>query len=58
MEDTCVAINIRSTKPAVIAALGTDLVLLLTMLVGLFGMRRYGGGNFGIGSFLWKQVRL
>jgi len=50
-----VATNIRSTKPAVIATLATDLVLLLTMLVGLFGMRRYGGGRFGLGSFLWKQ---
>jgi len=50
--------DIRSTKPAAIAILLTDLVLLLTMLVGLFGIRRNGGGRFGLGSFLWKQVRL
>ena len=52
------AINIMSTKPVIITTLVTDLVLLLTMLVGLFGTRRYGGGTFGLGGFLWKQVRL
>jgi hypothetical protein len=34
----------------------TDIVLLLTVLIGLFRWRSGGGGTFGIGGLLWKQV--
>jgi hypothetical protein len=35
----------------------TNIILLLTMLIGLLRLRSEGGGTFGIGSLLWKQVR-
>jgi hypothetical protein len=34
----------------------TDIALLLIMLVGLFRLRREGGGTFGLSQFLWRQV--
>jgi UPF0716 family protein affecting phage T7 exclusion len=33
-----------------------DLVLILIMLVGLFLLRRRGGGTFGLTPILWRQV--
>jgi hypothetical protein len=39
----------------VVATLVTDVVLLLTMLVGLLQLRPYGT-IFGVGKLLWKQV--
>ena len=38
-----------------IALLVSDVVLLLTMLVGLLRLRK-DGTLFGLGKFLWKQV--
>jgi hypothetical protein len=35
----------------------TDLVLLVTMFVGLLRLRRQGAGRFALGRLLWKQVR-
>jgi hypothetical protein len=35
--------------------LGADVVLLLTMLVGLLRLR-HDGTMFGLGKFLWNQV--
>ena len=35
----------------------TDFILLLITLVGLFRLRREGGGWLGLGWLLWKQVR-
>ena len=40
-----------------IVMLITDVVLLLTMFVGLLRLRRRGGGTFELGRLLWKQVR-
>jgi hypothetical protein len=34
----------------------TDFVLLVIMLFGLLRLRRRGGGTFGLGRLLWKQV--
>jgi hypothetical protein len=34
----------------------TDIVLLLTMLAGLFRLRYDGYGTFGLARLLWKQV--
>src|SRR5712671_6020528 len=34
-----------------------DVILLLTMLVGLLRLRHHGGGRFDLGRLLWKQVR-
>jgi hypothetical protein len=48
--------NTESTKLNTIATLITDVILLLIMLSGLFRMRLNGGGKFGLGQLLWKQV--
>lgn len=49
-------LNSDSSKLYIIIVVVTDIVLLLTMLVGLFRWRSDGGGRFGIGGLLWKQV--
>lgn len=36
--------------------LTTDLTLIVIILVGLFRLRRRGGGWFDLGRLLWKQV--
>jgi len=36
--------------------LATDFTLIVIMLVGLFRLRRRGGGWFDMGRLLWKQV--
>lgn len=48
--------NTESNKPNIIVTLITDIILLLMMLVGLLRIRREGGGTFGLGRLLWKQV--
>jgi hypothetical protein len=35
----------------------TDVVLLVSMLIGLLHMRYQGVGTHGLGLLLWKQVR-
>ena len=47
---------VASSKPTVISVFATDVLLLLITLVGLFRMRREGGGWLGLGWLLWKQV--
>jgi hypothetical protein len=39
-----------------ISLAATDIVLLLTMLTGLFRLRYDGYGTFGLACLLWKQV--
>jgi len=34
----------------------TDISLLFIMLVGLFRLRRRGGGTFPLAQVLWRQV--
>lgn len=50
-------LNVESNQPTMIVMLITDVVLLLTMFVGLLRLRRRGGGTFELGRLLWKQVR-
>ena len=54
----CVVTNAESGTPSLVAAgvAATDIALLLIMLVGLFRMRRDGGGMFGLAQVLWRQV--
>ena len=49
-------LNSDTNKPNIIVGFISDLVLLLIMLVGLIRLRNDGGGKFGMGLFLWKQV--
>jgi hypothetical protein len=44
-------------KTALIIMLTTDLALVFIMFLGLFRLRSRGGGMFGLGLLLWKQVR-
>ena len=46
-----------SAKPAIIGVLITDIVLLVTMLVGLLRMRVQMGSTFGLARVLWNQVQ-
>lgn len=48
----------ESIKISTIVALGTDAGLILIMLLGLFHLRRRGGGPMALGHLLWNQVRL
>jgi hypothetical protein len=50
-------LNLDSTIPSTLAILFTDIVLLVTMLIGLFRMRVKGAGELNLAHFLWKQVR-
>ena len=52
----CVVLNSDSSKLYIIVLVITDIVLLLTMLIGLFRLRINGGARFGIAGLLWKQV--
>ncbi|KAF8261256.1 hypothetical protein EI94DRAFT_1705695 [Lactarius quietus] len=54
VQGVCVVINSESTKKNVTATFVTDVVLLLTMLVGLLRLRLHGN-MFGLGKFLWRQ---
>ncbi|KAN0141453.1 hypothetical protein V8E53_000698 [Lactarius tabidus] len=54
VQSFCVVLNPERTKKAVIAGLITDVVLLLTMLIGLLRMRLHGT-MFSLGQLLWNQ---
>ena len=49
-------LNSEDNKLNIIVILITDIILLLTVLVGLIRLRYHGGGMLGLGSLLWKQV--
>ncbi|KAH9954626.1 hypothetical protein BC827DRAFT_954478 [Russula dissimulans] len=55
-QNNCVILNMESNKYIIVVVFVTDIVLLLIMLVGLFRLRRRGGGTFELGRLLWKQV--
>ena len=55
--DTCNAPNMERDKLALIGMFATDLALVAIMFLGLFRLRGRGGGMFGLGLLLWKQVR-
>jgi hypothetical protein len=54
-QSVCEVLNTESNMQNVVTTLVTDVVLLLTMLVGLLQLRPYGT-IFGVGKLLWKQV--
>jgi hypothetical protein len=51
----CVPSDLSGVKLALIVTLIIDILLLVTVLVGLLRLRRDGGGRFGLQGFLWKQ---
>jgi len=51
----CAPPNIESNKLAIIAMFVADILLLLTMLLGLHRLRDRAGGMFGLAHLLWKQ---
>jgi hypothetical protein len=53
----CIVLNPESGRLNIIVLVITDIVLLLTMFVGLLRFRSNGGGRFGVGRLIWKQVR-
>ena len=55
-QSVCEVLNPETTKATTFALLITDVVLLLTMLVGLLRFRQ-NGAMIGVGKFLWRQVR-
>ena len=54
-QSVCVVLNTESGIKNIIVTLVSDVVLLLTMLVGLLRLRRHGT-VFALGQLLWKQV--
>ena len=52
----CIIFNSHSSKLNIIVTLIVDVMLLLTVLVGLLRWCSDGLGMFGIGRLLWKQV--
>jgi len=54
----CVMARVDSIKLSTIVALATDIGLILIMLLGLFRLRRRGGGIMALGRLLWNQVGL
>ena len=53
---TCAVRNSDEIKPALITTLITDIILFVTMLVGLFRLFIDNNCAFGVGRLLWKQV--
>jgi len=53
-QSVCEVLNTETTKGTTFALLITDVVLLLTMLVGLLRFRQ-DGTMIGVGKFLWRQ---
>ena len=49
-------LNSEEIKPTFVVTLVTDIILLVTMLVGLFRLRTNANSAFGVGRLLWKQV--
>jgi hypothetical protein len=54
-QSVCGVLNSESSNKNVVGTFITDVVLLLTMLVGLLRLRRRNI-MFGFGQLLWKQV--
>ena len=40
----------------ILVSLGTDIILLLTMFIGLLRLRFHERSAFGLGRLVWKQV--
>jgi hypothetical protein len=52
----CSVPYVRTNNKTIVCMFVTDFILLVTMLVGLFRLRRLGAGRSGVGHLLWKQV--
>lgn len=53
-QGVCAVLNVESSKNNIIVTLVTDVVLLITMLVGLLRLRQHGS-MLGLGRLLWRQ---
>jgi len=51
----CAPSDLSGVKLALMTLI-IDILLLVTVLVGLLRLRRDGGGRFGLQGLLWKQV--
>ncbi|KAH9037441.1 hypothetical protein EDB85DRAFT_2273360 [Lactarius pseudohatsudake] len=51
----CAVLNIESSKNTVIVTLVTDVILCLTMLVGLLRLRQNGTTMVALWNFFWRQ---
>ncbi|KAH9970478.1 hypothetical protein BJV74DRAFT_990521 [Russula compacta] len=54
-ERACVVPDMKNLELALIVTFIVDVILLFTVLLGLFRMHREGGGMFGLSQLLWKQ---
>ena len=54
--DICTPVNMNVIQLNVLVTLITDIVLLLTMLIGLLSKHLYERSTYGLGRLLWKQV--
>jgi hypothetical protein len=54
-DQACKVFNPGGNRLTIISIAIADIALLFIMLIGLFRLRRYGGG-LGLTSILWKQV--
>jgi len=54
-QNCCVILDAESNKPTMIVMLATDIILLLTMFVGLIRLLGRGGGTYELGRLLWRQ---
>jgi len=52
---TCTILNSEEIKPTLIVTVITDIILLVTMLVGLSPLITDSSCAFGLGRLLWKQ---
>jgi hypothetical protein len=55
--EACMLPNMEHDKLTFIIMFVTDVVLVFIMFLGLIRMRGRGGGMFGLGTLLWRQVR-
>jgi len=55
VENICKATDLHVLKANILVNLATDIILLLTMLVGLLSKHLYERSVFGLGRLLWKQ---
>jgi hypothetical protein len=54
---TCLIVNMHISELNILVTLATDIILLLTMSFGLLRLGYHERSAFGLGRFLWKQVR-
>jgi len=55
LENICKATNLELLKDNILVTLSADIVLFLTMLIGLLSKHLYERSAYGLGHLLWKQ---